>query len=80
MLSMMAYFCKGSDAGNDKILFLIRVIGRDQFHQDHDFELIFRCNPPEIVECTHELHFGSQKFLLNPNRGRLLHEFCKRNS
>ena len=78
MLSMMVYFCKGSDARNNKILFLLRVIGKDQFHQDHDFELIFRCNPPKIVECTHKLHLGSHKFLLNPGRGRLLHDFCER--
>ena len=79
MLSMMVYFYKGFDAINDKILFLLRVIGKDQFHQDHDFELIFRCNPPEIVEYTHKLHLGPHKFLLNPNIDRLLHDFCKRN-
>ena len=78
MLSMMVYSYKGSDPRNDKILFLLRVIGKDRFHQDHDFELIFRYNPPEIVEYTHELPLGSHKFLLNPSRGRLLHDFCER--
>ena len=79
MLSMMAYFCKGSDARNDKILFLLRVIGRDQFHQDYDFELIFRCNPPEIVECIHQLRLGLRKSLLSSKRGGLLHDFYEGN-
>ena len=79
IFNLTVCFYKRSDAINDKMSFLVRVIGKDQFHQDHDFELIFRCNPPGIVEYTHELHLGSHKFLLNPNRGRLLHDFCKRN-
>ncbi len=74
MLNMTVYLCKGSDASNGKMLFLLRAIGEDRFCQYYDFKLTFRCNPLQVIKCIHELHLWSHKFLLSLKRGRLLRE------